>query len=226
MTTNPADESNTAAQPEEDLKLHWRPHNSKEFLTDTKLSLCCPATRGIWADALDAMWLSGQSGELTGTAAQLSRQCRCSESEMKDAIIELFETGTADILLPSKSEANQFCLISKGQANGMADLQANLQANGKQILRNRRMHKAHGISQIRSKFGSRGGSKTQANRLAKMKQIHQANREPNSKQSSSKRSVSGSGSGSGYGYNRVQSQSGSDKEELTTSPREEEVLDL
>ena len=212
---------NVGTAEQEEIKLHWFPLEAKDWLTDSRLSLCSPTTRGIWIDAICVMWLNGQSGELTGTAAQLARMCRCSEPEMREALIELFETGTADILLPSKNEANRFCLLSKTQANGTEILQANLQANLKQILRNRRMYKAHGISQIRSEVGRKGGSKTQANGLAKMKQVHQANRQANGKQSSSKRSdsdsESGSGSGSGFG-NGCESVSHGNQEDNGQSP--------
>jgi hypothetical protein len=216
MTTSPADDSNTSVQSAE-LKLYWLPHNAKDWLTDPKLSKCSPATRGIWKDAIDNMWLSGQSGELIGTVAQLSRLCRCFESEMKEALVELLETGAADIILVTESG-------SKTLAESDSKTLANLEAKSKLILRNRRMHKAHAISEIRSKAGRKGGSKTQANPLAKMKQIHQANSQANGKQSSSKRSVSVSDSE--YDYNRVQQNTDSVSEELTTSPREEEVLDL
>jgi hypothetical protein len=219
MTTNPADASHNTGdteQPEDDLKLYWMPHNAKDWLTDPQLSMCSPATRGIWKDAIDVMWLSGQTGQLMGSVTQLARRCRCSESEVKEAIIELFETGAASVLLPSKNGEKPILLSSQQQAN----LEANLEANGKLILRNRRMYKAHGISKIRAEAGRKGGSKIKA----KYRAIHQANSQANGKQSSSKRSVSVSDSE--YNYNRVQSQSGSGKEELTISPREAEALDL
>ena len=84
-------------------KLPWYPKWATDWLNCPELSLCGPATRGIWEDALCAMHLSSQKkdseegGVLTGTVEQLSRVCRASPDEMRAAIIELFETGTADV---------------------------------------------------------------------------------------------------------------------------------
>jgi hypothetical protein len=173
------------AEQDEVLKMYYRPHDSKLWLTDPKLSKCCPATRGIWSDALDVMWLDGQSGELMGTPVQLSRGLRCSELEMKDAIIELFETGTGDVLLPSEPQAPL-------KRTELAKLQAIIEANGKLILRNRKMYKAHEISEKNRESGRKGGKKTQSNLKARMSQILKANLQANGKRKSSERSYSDS----------------------------------
>ena len=68
-----------------------------DWLKDPKLSMCSPATRGIWVDLLCAMHEQDRSGTITGTTTQLCRLCRCSDSEMHHAIEELKATKTATV---------------------------------------------------------------------------------------------------------------------------------
>lgn len=68
-----------------------------DWMKDPQVSMCAPATRGIWIDLLCAMHDSGQSGEITGTVEQLARLCRCSPDEMTAAIDDLAVTFTADV---------------------------------------------------------------------------------------------------------------------------------
>jgi hypothetical protein len=68
-----------------------------DWLKDPELSMCSPATRGIWADAICAMHEFDRSGSLTGTREQLSRVCRCALSDMQTAIAELDSTGAANV---------------------------------------------------------------------------------------------------------------------------------
>jgi hypothetical protein len=68
-----------------------------DWLKDPELSMCSPATRGIWADAICAMHEFDRSGSLTGTREQLSRVCRCALSDMQTAIAELDTTGAANV---------------------------------------------------------------------------------------------------------------------------------
>lgn len=68
-----------------------------DWLSDPRLSMCSPSTRGIWMDAVCAMHASGRAGELTGTTDQLARACRCLPAEMCDAIADLKTTGAATI---------------------------------------------------------------------------------------------------------------------------------
>ena len=48
-----------------------------DWMSDPALSMCEPATRGIWLDLLCAMQLNGKP-EITGTIEQLSKLSRCS----------------------------------------------------------------------------------------------------------------------------------------------------
>lgn len=68
-----------------------------DWLKDPKLSMCSPATRGIWIDALAAMHESDRSGVLTGSPDQLARVLRCSPSDVQVAARELMTTGTANV---------------------------------------------------------------------------------------------------------------------------------
>jgi len=68
-----------------------------DWLKDPAVTKCCPATRGIWLDALCAMHENGRSGTLTGTVEQLARVCRCSPTELTAAVVELERAGAADV---------------------------------------------------------------------------------------------------------------------------------
>lgn len=70
---------------------------SGDWLKDPQLSMCSPATRGIWMDLICAMHELGRCGQVTGTVEQLCRICRCTSAEMTAALDELHETRTATI---------------------------------------------------------------------------------------------------------------------------------
>lgn len=66
-----------------------------DWLKDSDLSKCLPATRGIWMDALCAMHQSDRSDSLSGTPEQLSRVLRCTCEDVNTAIDDLKTTGAA-----------------------------------------------------------------------------------------------------------------------------------
>jgi hypothetical protein len=68
-----------------------------DWLKDPQLSMCSPATRGVWMDLLCAMHELGRSGQVTGTVEQLCRLCRCTTAEMRAALAELDSAKTAQI---------------------------------------------------------------------------------------------------------------------------------
>jgi len=68
-----------------------------DWLKDSSLGMCEPATRGIWIDLLCAMHESPSGYRIEGTAAALARVCRCSPDEMAQAIDELDRNGVADV---------------------------------------------------------------------------------------------------------------------------------
>lgn len=78
-------------------KLPWFKFNPSWWMSDTELSKCTSATRGVWIDLICAMHQSGRSGELRGTTDQIARLARCSTAELTQALTELQATGTADV---------------------------------------------------------------------------------------------------------------------------------
>lgn len=78
-------------------RYYWFPFNASDWLSDPLLSMCQPATRGIWIDAIAAMLKQGRSGALVGTPCQLARVTRCTEAAFMDALNDLLTTGTADV---------------------------------------------------------------------------------------------------------------------------------
>lgn len=78
-------------------KLPWFKFNPSWWISDTELSKCTPATRGVWIDLICAMHQAGRSGELRGTTDQIARLARCSTAELNHALTELQTTGTADV---------------------------------------------------------------------------------------------------------------------------------
>lgn len=78
-------------------KLPWFKFNPSWWMSDTELSQCTPATRGVWIDLLCAMHQSGRSGELSSTTEKLARLARCSTAELTQALTELQTTGAADV---------------------------------------------------------------------------------------------------------------------------------
>lgn len=68
-----------------------------DWLTDPAVSLCTPATRGVWIDLLSAMHGAGRVGSLTGTREQLARLGRCVPADLALALTDLQATGAADV---------------------------------------------------------------------------------------------------------------------------------
>lgn len=109
-----------------------------EWKRDPCLSMCSPATRGIWIDwicDMDDMELA----TVTGTLAQLARTARASEEETLAAINELGSTGAATVS----------------------------QGDGRYAITNRRKERELAISTVRKEVGRKGGITTQTNLLAK-----------------------------------------------------------
>lgn len=107
-----------------------------DWLKDPALSLCRPATRGVWIDLLCAMHEYNRSGELCGTGDQLARLARCSTVELTQALTELQTLHVAEVH----------------------------QRNGGWVVANRRMKREAETREKRALAGSIGGSKTQAQR--------------------------------------------------------------
>ncbi len=80
-------------------KLFWMQFNTGDWLKDPKLSMCQPATRGIWADAIAVMHEDGRSGVIAGTIEQLTRLLRCDGPSLMASVHDLKTTGTAIVLI-------------------------------------------------------------------------------------------------------------------------------
>lgn len=80
-----------------------------KWLTDSGLSMCSPATRGVWIDLICVMYQE-RKATITGTCEQLARLSRCSPSLMSDAITELKSTGAAGVRTdPNDSRVSITC---------------------------------------------------------------------------------------------------------------------
>ena len=76
-------------------KLPYMPFFIGDWLKDPELSLCTPATRGVWMDLLCAMHEAGRVGSLRGTREQLARLARCVPADLDHALTDLQATGAA-----------------------------------------------------------------------------------------------------------------------------------
>lgn len=85
-------------------KWEWR-----LWLSDPAVSMCQASTRGIWMDAICAM-LERQSDRIGGSVPELARVCRCSESEMEQALSEISKHKVADI---SEQNGNKILVCRK-----------------------------------------------------------------------------------------------------------------
>lgn len=88
-------------------ELPWVKWYPQLWLSETGLSLCSAATRGIWADALNHMLVSG-SDSVTGTREQLAALCRCRPQEIEVAILELSEFKVAVVSTVGRADNGQF----------------------------------------------------------------------------------------------------------------------
>lgn len=79
------------------MKQHPMQFDVGDWLRDPQLSMCSPATRGIWFDLLCVLHELGRSGQVTGSPEQFCRTCRCTPAEFVAAIAELATTCAADI---------------------------------------------------------------------------------------------------------------------------------
>jgi len=78
-------------------KLPYMTFYTGDWLKDPELSLCAPATRGVWADLISRMHESGRVGSLSGTLDQLARLARCLPADVALAMTDLQTTGAADV---------------------------------------------------------------------------------------------------------------------------------
>ena len=77
------------------MKMPYFPFYPGDWMKDPALSMCTPATRGIWIDLICAMHELDRMGEVRGTLQALSQTCRCTAAAMKVSLKELDRTKTA-----------------------------------------------------------------------------------------------------------------------------------
>jgi len=110
----------------------------RDWLTDLNLRRCSHGARGVWADALSAMWLAPVKGKLEADSrAELCAMLMSTEAEISHYIDEL---------------------IAKKVAS----------SNGPGSLISRRMFGQAKLKQTRSKAGSKGGRKRAENLRIKL----------------------------------------------------------
>ncbi len=125
------------------MKLPHMQFYTGDWLKDPRLSLCQPASRGVWIDLLCAMHELDRCGELRGTTEELSRLARCSPEQFTQALTDLQNKRAAEVI----------------------------QRNDSWTIANRRMQREAIKRSKRALSGSLGGSKAQANREATPYQI-------------------------------------------------------
>jgi hypothetical protein len=147
-------------------RAHWMPLDAKDWLTDECLSECSPATQGIWLRMLLVMWTNG-GYELVGVIDKLALKIGRFPDEVKLAISELSETGTADVFFVENSITKQWPCASQTDGKGIAKCDSKRMANDSKetvvIVRSRRLHKERGISKLRSEVGRKGAEKRWGN---------------------------------------------------------------
>ena len=89
-------------------KLPYMPFYTGDWLKDPFLSLCTPATRGVWMDLLCAMHEASRVGSLRGTREQLARLARCLPADLDHALTDLQTTGAACV----ESDRNGYVTVT------------------------------------------------------------------------------------------------------------------
>jgi len=81
-----------------DSEKHWYMQwDVGDWLRDTHVAMCSPATRGIWFDLLNYMHQLDRCGKLTGTREKLAVLGRCTPGELESALADLRTNQVADI---------------------------------------------------------------------------------------------------------------------------------
>ena len=83
-----------------------------DWLKDPALSMCAPATRGVWIDLLCAMHET-RTGTVAGTLPQLARLCRCAPEDISEALTDLISTRTAEVQYQAATEKGVITITSR-----------------------------------------------------------------------------------------------------------------
>jgi len=84
---------------EKKLKPPSFPWYCKDWLGDTELRMTSVATRGIWTDCLNYMWMAEEQGRLDCTIGKLAKMCCADLDEIAHFILEADEYGFCNIKL-------------------------------------------------------------------------------------------------------------------------------
>jgi hypothetical protein len=84
-------------------KLPYLPLYTGDWLKDSSLTRCTPATRGVWIDLLCAMHDDDRSGEIRGTPDELARLGRCTTDELSHALTDLQNKRAAEVVQRGES---------------------------------------------------------------------------------------------------------------------------
>jgi len=134
------------------MTLPWIKWYCSDWLADPCLSMCSPATRGIWMDLLCGIHESGGDGSISGTVGQLAHVCRCTPDQFSAALTELQETRTASVTCNAKVTARN------GSGNATVTVTCRrMQRDAKSRLQTRER-----VSRHRTKYLA-GGSRADGN---------------------------------------------------------------
>lgn len=87
-----------------------------DWMKDPAVRMCSPAARGIWIDAICAMYERDDGGRLSGTYEQLAQVCHATPVQMREAVRELRDTGAATVVI----SANEITLICRRLARSVS----------------------------------------------------------------------------------------------------------
>lgn len=92
-----------------------------EWLKTASLSMCEPATRGIWIDLCCAIWDADNKGSISGTVKQLARVARCLPSELEAALKEFEANDVADL----EQDGDVWTITSRRMKKQLAEMHGN-----------------------------------------------------------------------------------------------------
>jgi hypothetical protein len=156
--TVPKDPDKPARRVKGNGRDHWMPVDAKDWLTDECLSECSDATQGIWMRMLLVMWIN-EGYELVGTISKLALKIGRPIEGVKPAVIELAETGTADVFVVENGIAKPWPPHGQPIATPIAEAWPDDSQKSVVIVRSRRLCKERGRSNLLSEWGRKGAAK-------------------------------------------------------------------
>lgn len=81
----------------DDQKHYYMQFEPRVWLSDPRLSLCTPETRGVWIDLISIMHEDDRCGQAIGSTEDLARLARCSPEVLIRALTDLKTRDAADV---------------------------------------------------------------------------------------------------------------------------------